>query len=121
MAWGIVGAAVALRKFKKLVSCGHVARLRVTDHSLQHFAVTNRADRQPMPVIPNREATFLGIVAQRDLAPVQRVGVGNPEKRKQHSAARMSLQALPVDIEEWRVDRFWSTLQHIKPPGTIGV
>src|SRR6185312_3836131 len=53
----------------------------------QHLAIASRRNRQPMFKIPAGEAAFASIVAQFDLAVLQRLAIGRSEDRQQHAAA----------------------------------
>ena len=70
--------------------------------------------------IPGREAAFIGVIAQLDLAAFQRLTVGRAENWQQHAAAAAMRQLLPVDIERGRVRRGGTPFKHVKPPGVIG-
>ena len=58
------------------------------DDRAQDLAVALRRDRQPVLEIPGRKTAFGGIVAQLDLAVLQRLAIGRAEDRQQHAAAR---------------------------------
>ena len=86
----------------------------------QHLAVTLWRDRQPMFEIPAGEAAFARVVAQLDLAALQRLAVGGAEDRQQHPAPGAVGQLLPVDVEGDRVRRGRPPFQHVEPPGIVG-
>lgn len=87
----------------------------------QDFAVTLRRDRQPVLVVPGREAAFVFIIAQLDLAAFQRLAVGDTEDRQQHAAAAAIRQHFPIDIERLRVGRGRAPFQHVEPPRIISI
>ena len=90
------------------------------DDPAQDLAVALGRDRQPMLEVPGREAAFVGIVAQLDLAFFQRFAVGRAEDRQQHAAAGAVRQDVPVDIERDRMRRGRTPFQHVEPPGIVG-
>ena len=73
-----------------------------------------------MLVVPYREGPRLGVVAQPDLAGVERLGVGPAEDRKQKLVAWIEPQRLPLDVEVARVRRCTSPLEHVEPPRIVG-
>ena len=96
---GGVRAAMARGQFQELPAGGLIVGGRLQHNFLQDLAVAVWADRQSVFVVPGGEAPFRRVVAQCDLAGFQGLAVGAPENRDEHAAARMPLQALPIDIE----------------------
>src|SRR5689334_10867524 len=70
--------------------------------------------------IPGGKAALVGIVAQLDLAALQRLAIGRAEDRQQHAAAGAIGQLIPVDVEGDRMRRSLPPFQHVEPPGIVG-
>ena len=86
----------------------------------QHLAIALRRDRQAMLEVPAGEAAFVCVVAQLDLAALQRLAIGGAQDRQQHAAALAVGQLLPVDVEGAGMRRGRAPFQHVEPPGIVG-
>ncbi len=69
-----------------------------------------------MLVIPDAQAARPGIEAKLELAPFQDLTVVIAEEGQQHLSAQLRLGGLPVDVEELRIGRAWTVLEHVQPP-----
>src|SRR6185312_9627180 len=117
---GMAQPPVARREREDALS--RLARLRagLLHRYPQHLAIASRRNRQPMFKIPAGEAAFAGIVAQFDLAMLQRLAIGRAEDRQQHAAALAIGELIPVDVEGAGIWRSRSPFQHVEPPRIIG-
>ncbi|MHC2176207.1 hypothetical protein ACVIQW_005594 [Bradyrhizobium diazoefficiens] len=120
LAVGTAKAGVAGREREQALAGLRLGGIGFLHEHPQHFAIALRGDRQAMLEIPGRKAAFAGIVAQLDVAALQRLAIGRTEDRQQHAAAGAVGQQIPVDIEGGRVRRSRSPFQHVKPPGIVG-
>ena len=119
LAVGMAQAMVARGEVENALSRGAVLGARFLDDRVQDFAIAFRRDRQAMFEIPGRETAFAGVIAQLDLAVLQRLAVGGAEDRQQHAAARAIRQQLPVDIEGDGMRRGLAPFQHVEPPRIV--
>ena len=111
---------VARGKGEHVLAGRSSARAGFLDDHAQDFAVALGRNRQPMFEIPGREAAFIGVIAQLDLAALQCLPVGRAKDRQQHAATAAMRQLLPVDIERGRVRRGGPPFEHVEPPRVIG-
>ena len=120
LAVGMAQSRVAQRKFENSIS--RLARLGAgfLHDDAQYLAVTFGRDRQPVLEIPAGEAAFARVVAEFDLAALERFAVGRAEDRQQHPAPGAVGQLLPIDVEGGRVRRGRPPFQHVEPPGIVG-
>src|SRR6185312_12613172 len=99
LAIGMAQPPVARRQRKNAPALRAILDAGFARGRAQYLAVALGCDWQPMFEIPGREAAFVGVIAQLDLALFQRFAIGRTDDRQQYAAPRAIGQQLPVDVE----------------------
>ena len=101
------------------VAGGYSAFERI-EVGLEDSRVIRRVDGAAMLEVRDGERPEGAVELEHDLAAIEDVAVVVTQDRQQHLAAQLVLQGSPIDVEEVRVFRTGSVLEHVEPPAVVG-